>query len=178
MSPALTMQLALAVPLVAAPLIVLARRRPNLRESVTLAAAATLFALVTSLAPQVMDGARPTVILAEPFPGLPLALALEPLGMLFALLASFLWLITSVYSIGYMRGHKEQNQTRFYVYFAIALAAVMGIAFAGNMLTLFVFYEVLTLSTYPLVTHAGTDQARRAGRLYLSILLGDRKSVV
>ncbi|MDH3561419.1 MAG: proton-conducting transporter membrane subunit, partial [Gammaproteobacteria bacterium] len=166
------MLLALTVPLVAVPLVVAARRRPNLRESVTLIAATLLFGLVVSLAPQVMDGARPAVILAEPFPGLPLALALEPLGLLFALIASFLWLITSVYSIGYMRGHKEQHQTRFYAYFAIALAAVMGVAFAGNMLTLFVFYEVLTLSTYPLVTHAGTDQARRAGRVYLGLLLG------
>ena len=166
------MLLALTVPLVAVPLVVAARRRPNLRESVTLIAATLLFGLVVSLAPQVMDGARPTVILAEPFPGLPLALALEPLGLLFALIASFLWLITSVYSIGYMRGHREQHQTRFYAYFAIALAAVMGVAFAGNMLTLFVFYEVLTLSTYPLVTHAGTDQARRAGRVYLGLLLG------
>ncbi|MDH3980122.1 MAG: proton-conducting transporter membrane subunit [Gammaproteobacteria bacterium] len=166
------MLLALTVPLVAVPLVVAARRRPNLRESVTLIAATLLFGLVVSLAPQVMDGARPTVILAEPFPGLPLALVLEPLGLLFALIASFLWLITSVYSIGYMRGHREQHQTRFYAYFAIALAAVMGVAFAGNMLTLFVFYEVLTLSTYPLVTHAGTDQARRAGRVYLGLLLG------
>ncbi len=172
MSPVLTMLLALAVPLAAVPLVVLARHRPNLREAVTLTAAATLFGLVAALAPRVMDGARPTVILAEPFPGLPLALALEPLGMLFALVASFLWLITSVYSIGYMRGHKEQHQTSFYAYFAIALSAAMGVAFAANMLTLFVCYEILTLSTYPLVTHAGTDQARRAGRVYLGLLLG------
>lgn len=172
MNPVYTMLLALAVPLAAVPLVVLARRRPNLRESVTLIAATLLFGLVVTLAPQVMNGARPAVILAELFPGLPLALTLEPLGLLFALIASFLWLITSVYSIGYMRGHKEQHQTRFYAWFAIALAAVMGVAFAGNMLTLFVFYEVLTLSTYPLVTHAGTDQARRAGRVYLGLLLG------
>ncbi len=172
MNLVLTMQLALAVPLAAAPLVVLAGRRPNLRESVTLAAATTLFGLVATLAPRVMDGARPTVTLAEPFPGLPLALALEPLGLLFALVASFLWLITSVYSIGYMRGHKEQHQTRFYACFAIALTATMGVAFAANMLTLFVCYEILTLCTYPLVTHAGTDQARRAGRVYLGLLLG------
>lgn len=172
MNPEFIMLLALAVPLVAAPLVVLARHRPNLRESVTLIAAGLLFGLVVSLAPLVMDGGRPSVILIELFPGLPLALLLEPLGLLFALIASFLWLITSVYSIGYMRDHKEQNQTRFYACFAVALAAVMGVAFAGNMLTLFVFYEVLTLSTYPLVTHAGTDQARRAGRLYLGLLIG------
>jgi multicomponent Na+:H+ antiporter subunit D len=166
------MLLALAVPLAAAPLIVFFGRRPNVRESVTLIAATILFALVVTLAPQIMDGARPSITLAEPLPGLPLALKLEPLGMLFALIASFLWLVTSVYSIGYMRGHNEQHQTRFYAYFAIALSAVMGVAFAGNLLTLFVFYEILTLSTYPLVTHSGTEQARQAGRLYLGLLLG------
>jgi multicomponent Na+:H+ antiporter subunit D len=71
-----------------------------------------------------------------------------------------------------MRGHHEANQTRFFFCFAIAIMSALGIAFSGNMLTLFVFYEVLTISTFPLVTHSGTDEARRAGRVYLGILLG------
>ena len=86
--------------------------------------------------------------------------------MLFALVASGLWIVNSIYSIGYMRGNDETHQTRFYVCFALALAATMGIAFAGNLLTLFLFYEVLTLVTYPLVTHHGTEDARaRRARL-------------
>jgi multicomponent Na+:H+ antiporter subunit D len=92
--------------------------------------------------------------------------------MLFALVASGLWIVNSLYSIGYMRGNKETNQTRFYVCFALALAATMGVAFAGNLFTLFVFYELLTLITYPLVTHHGTDQARQGGRVYLGLLMG------
>ena len=92
--------------------------------------------------------------------------------MMFALVASFLWIVTTIYSIGYMRGHGESNQTRFYACFAIAIASAIGVAFAANLLTLFVFYEALTLSTYPLVTHSGTDEARRAGRVYLGVLLG------
>ena len=96
----------------------------------------------------------------------------EPLGLLFALVASGLWIVTTVYSIGYMRGHRERNQTRFYAFFAVSIASTMGVAFAGNMLTLFVFYEALTLATFPLVTHAGTPEARRAGRIYLGVLLG------
>jgi len=92
--------------------------------------------------------------------------------MLFALLASFLWMVTSVYSIGYMRSHREWRQTSYYSYFAVALGSVMGIAFAGNLFTLFIFYELLTLSTYPLVTHAGDDAARESGRMYLGYLLG------
>jgi multicomponent Na+:H+ antiporter subunit D len=91
---------------------------------------------------------------------------------LFALVASLLWPITTVYAVGYMRAHHEQNQTRFYTAFAVSIAATMCIALAGNMLTLFVFYEVLSVATYPLVTHAGTDKAKRAGRVYLGLLMG------
>ena len=92
--------------------------------------------------------------------------------MLFALVASGLWIVNSLYSIGYMRANGEAHQTRFYVCFALALAATIGIAFAGNLLTLFMCYETLTLVTYPLVTHHGTDEARRAGRVYLGVLVG------
>jgi multicomponent Na+:H+ antiporter subunit D len=79
--------------------------------------------------------------------------------------------VTSIYAIGYMRGHHEVNQTRFYAAFAVAIASTMGIALADNMFTLFLFYEVLTISTYPLVTHAGTEEAKRGGRIYLGILI-------
>ena len=118
------------------------------------------------------EGTRLSLVLVETLPGLPIALAVEPLGMLFALVASFLWILTSLYAIGYMRSHGEQHQTRFYICFAVAIASTMGIALAANMFTLFIFYEALTLSTYPLVTHSGTPEARRAGRVYLGLLLG------
>ena len=166
------MALGVAVPLVGAVLVALTGSRPNLRETVTLITATALFALVASLLPEVAAGGRPAVTLFEMMPGLSIALAAEPLGALFAIVASGLWIVTSLYSIGYMRGHGERNQTRFYVCFAVALACTMGVAFAGNMLTLFLFYEGLTLSTYPLVTHAGTPEAMRAGRTYLGLLLG------
>jgi len=164
--------LAFLTPLAGCVLIGLLRDKPNLREAATLVTAVSLFLLVASLLPAVLHGERPKVVMAEPFPGLTLGFELEPLGMLFALVASFLWIVTSIYSIGYMRGHKHHHQTRFYMYFAIAIASAIGVAFAGNLLTLFVFYEVLTLSTFPLVTHSGTEEAKRAGRLYLGLLLG------
>ena len=119
-----------------------------------------------------MAARAPRVTLLTVLPGLQIAFEVEPLGMLFALIASGLWIVNSLYSIGYMRGNREANQTRFYVCFALALAATMGIAFAGNLFTLFVFYELLTLVTYPLVTHHGTDEARRGGRVYLGLLMG------
>jgi multicomponent Na+:H+ antiporter subunit D len=172
MAPEVVAQFVIAVPLVGAVLIWMLRNNPNQREAATLVTAGTLFVLVVSLFPVVADGGRPAAVLVETLPGLPIGIEVEPLGLLFALIASFLWIVTSIYSIGYMRGHKEKNQTRFYVYFAVALSSAMGVAFAADMFTLFVFYEVLTLSTYPLVTHAGTEEAKRGGRVYLGVLLG------
>ena len=172
MSAATTLLACIALPLLAPLLITALHRWPNPREAVTLLTAAGLCLLVLSLYGTLQGDAMPVVPVAEPVPGLTIAFVLEPLGLLFATLASFLWLVTSVYAIGYMRSHHEEKQTSFYSYFAIALASVMGIAFAANLFTLFIFYEVLTLSTYPLVTHAGNQAARNGGRVYLAYLLG------
>lgn len=166
------LHLAFLIPLLGAVGIALAGKSPNLREGVTLTTAVLLFGTVLQLLDPVLAGERPELVLFEILPGLNIAFKVEPLGMLFGLVASGLWIVNSVYSIGYMRGNQEQNQTRFYVCFALSLAAALAIAFAGNLLTLFLFYEVLTLMTYPLVTHAGTDKARAGGRTYLAILMG------
>ena len=130
-------------------------RRPNLRETVTLVTAALLCLVVFGLLGPVLDGARPEAHVIDVAPGLALAFKVEPLGMLFALVASSLWIVNSIYSIGYMRANDEPRQTGFYVCFAVALGSTIGIAFAKNLFTLFLFYEALTLSTYPLVTHKG-----------------------
>ncbi|OGA24354.1 MAG: cation:proton antiporter [Betaproteobacteria bacterium RIFCSPLOWO2_02_FULL_67_26] len=163
---------AVAVPLAGAVLIAAAHRTPNLRETVTLVTAGLLFLLVASIVPDVLAGGRPHQTLLPVMPGISLAFTVEPLGMLFAVLASGLWIVNSLYSIGYMRGNGEAHQTRYYVCFALAIASTMGIAFAGNLFTLFLFYEALTLVTYPLVTHHGTEEAKRAGRLYIGMLIG------
>ena len=166
-----TALLAVLVPLAGTLFIRAFRSHPNLREAATLVTAGVLFLLVLSLWPEVTAGGRPGITLMEPLPGLPLRLEVEPLGLLFALVASSLWIVTSLYSIGYMRGHREGHQTRFYIFFAIAIASTMGVAFSGNLFTLFLFYEALTLCTFPLVTHHQTEAAKRAGRIYLGILL-------
>jgi multicomponent Na+:H+ antiporter subunit D len=168
----ITILLSLITPLIGAFLILAARHYPNLRETVTLITASTLFYWVCTLFPEVMDGGRPENTLLEMLPGLNIAFKIEPLGMVFAGVASFLWIVTTIYSIGYMRGHHEENQTRFYFYFAISLMAAIGVAFSANMMTLFIFYEILTLCTFPLVTHHGTEETKRAGRIYLGLLLG------
>jgi len=164
--------IALALPLAGAVGIALAGRiNANLREAVTLATAGALAWTVWGLLPELMAGGRPSLSLFEIVPGIEIAFKVEPLGMLFAALASGLWIVNSVYSIGYMRGNNEKHQTRFYVFFALSLAATMGIAFAANLFTLFLFYEALTLSTYPLVSHKGDADTVRSARVYLGILL-------
>jgi multicomponent Na+:H+ antiporter subunit D len=163
--------LALLLPVVGGLLVLALGRWPNAREAATLLTGATLFTVVFSLLDPVRGGATPSFTLTEVMPGVTLGLEVEPLGLLFALVASFLWIVTTVYSIGYMRGHHEENQTRFYFFFAISIGGALGVAFAANLFTLFAFYEVLTLCTFPLVTHHGTDAARKAGRVYLGILL-------
>ena len=171
MNAAQLVEWSIYVPLIGAILITLTGKNPNLREAVSLSTAVLLFIMVCMVANAVWLGERPEVVLAQPFPEVAITLSVEPLGMLFALVASFLWIITTIYAIGYMRGHHEENQTRFYICFAIAIAAVMGVAYSGNLFTLFVFYEMLTISTYPLVTHAGTEKAKAGGRIYLGILI-------
>jgi len=163
---------AMCIPAVAALLIPVFHRIPNLREAVTLIAAALLALTTWHLYPLVAAGARPDVLVVKVVPGLEFAFAIEPLGLVFALVASSLWIVNSVYSIGYMRGNDEPRQTQFYVCFAVSIAAALGLAFSKNLFTLFLFYEMLTLSTYPLVTHKGTPEAMKAGRVYLMLLIG------
>ena len=164
--------LAILLPLLASVLIVMADKKPNLREAITLITASMVAMLVIILATHINTGERPSFEVLDVIPGITVSFAVEPLGMLFALVAGVLWLVTSIYAMGYMRGHNEKNQTRFYAAFAIAISSTLAAAFSGNMFTLFLCYEILTLSTYPLVTHAGTEEAKRSGRIYLGILLG------
>jgi multicomponent Na+:H+ antiporter subunit D len=156
---------ALVIPFAGAALIPVFHRLPNLREAVTLVTALALFLAVLGLLGPTLAGARPEALNLEVVPGLALAFEVEPLGLLFALVASALWIVTSIYSIGYMRGNNEPRQTSYYVCFAVALGSTMAIAFAKNLFTLFLFYEALTLSTYPLVTHKADAESIRAGRI-------------
>jgi multicomponent Na+:H+ antiporter subunit D len=172
MIPETAILVAIVLPLVGALAIVLAGRiGPNIREAATAITSLSLIWVVWGLLPTLMDGGRPSVEVSELMPGLTIAFTVEPLGMLFAALASGLWLINSIYSVGYMRGNKEKNQTRFFACFALALSATMGIAFAGNLFTLFLCYELLTLSTYPLVAHKGDPATVRSARIYIGVLL-------
>ncbi len=163
--------LAVLAPVAGALLVALSSRWPNLREAWTLLTTVVTVALVASLLSSVTSGQTVSTTLFELSPGVDIALRADAAGMIFGLLASSLWVAASVYSIGYMRGLNESNQTRFYVAFALSIAAAIGVAFAANLLTFVLFYEMLTLMTYPLVTHRGTPEAIKAGRKYLAYTL-------
>jgi multicomponent Na+:H+ antiporter subunit D len=171
MSGEALLAIAIALPVAGAALVALCHRHPNLREAVSLVTAALTLATVLALAGPVAEGARPSLVLGSIAPGLAFALSLEPLGLLFALVASGLWLVSGVYSIGYLRGNAEKHQTRFFACFALAIACALGVALSANLFTLYVFYEALTLVTWPLVTHHADDEARSGGRTYLALLL-------
>jgi NADH-quinone oxidoreductase subunit L/multicomponent Na+:H+ antiporter subunit D len=166
--PALTV----LVPLVAVVPILASRSRPNLREGWTVAAAVLTLGTAARAAAAAGDGVVLETTLGAVVRGTPFAFRADALGALFGLLAAGLWLVASVYSVGYLRSLDERAQTRYFAAFAASVGATLGVAFAANLLTLFVFYELLTVATYPLVTHQETATARRAGRTYLAYTLG------
>ncbi|WP_248896569.1 proton-conducting transporter membrane subunit [Haloplanus halobius] len=170
--------LAVALAAVAVVPILASGRRPNLRESWTILAAGGAFAIVASMLPAALNGTILVSELGTFVAGVDLSLRADPLGLLFATVASLLWLITSFYSIGYVRGLDEHAQTRYFAAFAASVAAALGVAFAANLVTLFVFYELLTVATYPLVTHDETPEARAAGRKYLAYTFGGGVAVL
>ena len=163
--------LILLIPIVGAFFIYAYRKKENQRESVTFITAISLFLCVINLF--IGDTiSRETVDVITFFPGVTLSFFYDHLSIVFAFVASSLWIITSMYSIGYMRGANEKNQTRFFICFAIAISATMGVAFSSNLFTLYIFYEALSISTYALVGHHQGEDAKAGARKYLIYLFG------
>ncbi len=160
------------VSLIAVVPIVFFGRTPNMREFFTFLAGCVKLGLVLTMLPAVLAGNTIEFTLWRILPNLAIAFRVDAFGMLFALVASSLWIVTSVYSVGYMRSLKEHSQTRFFAFFSVALSATIGVAFSANLFTLYLFYEMLSLSTYPLVTHHQDKEARTGGRTYLTYLMG------
>ena len=177
-SPDHRLLLALLVPLIGAGLVMATGRRPNLREACSLLSALLLFGLVWSLVGEVRDGAKLQWTLFELLPGLSFALRADALSMIFALVASFLWILTVFYSAGYMRGLGEHAQTRFNTCFALALFGAIGCAFADNLLTLYLFYEIVSICTYPLVAHHQDNESYGGARMYIIYLTTTAKGLI
>ncbi|NJB67115.1 multicomponent Na+:H+ antiporter subunit D [Desulfobaculum xiamenense] len=164
--------IAVLVSLAVMPIIASCGKSPNAREAWTFIAAAIKLAIIASMIPAVLDGIQFTYTMFEVIPGVPLAFKVDAFGLLFAIVSSSLWILTSIYSIGYMRAEHEHSQTRYFAFFALALSSTIGVAFSANLLTMYMFYEILSLSTYPLVTHHQDREARASGRKYLLYIMG------
>jgi len=163
---------AVLLPIIVAFLILLSNKRPNLRESWTLLGSVLLFLTVSSMRPIVLAEGPIQWTWFNLLPNIDFAFNVDAFGLVFATTSSSLWILVSLYSIGYMRSLKEHAQTRYYFCFALALLGAIGIALSSNLVTMFVFYEILTLSTYPLVAHEESPEAISAGHKYLAYLLG------
>jgi multicomponent Na+:H+ antiporter subunit D len=126
---------------------------------------ATLKLLIVALMLWGVSEGRTFTLNLPLLPGLDMMLSADPLALLFVTLSAQLWLLTTVYAIGYLED--SPNRSRFFGFFSLCVTATVGVALAGNLLTFIIFYEMLTLSTYPLIVHRGTETARRAGQIYL-----------
>ena len=170
--------LAILAPLLGAGLVMATGKRPNVREFCSFLAAATLFVITASLIPAVHAGQKLHFTVFQLLPGLSISLRADALSMVFAISASFLWVITVFYSAGYMRGLREHEQTRFNTCFALALFGAIGCAFADNLLTLYLFYEIVSICTYPLVAHHQDEESYESGKKYLTYLTATAKGLI
>ena len=164
--------LSILTPLIAFFITPLLSSSPNLRDSLGPIGGIITFYSSLNIASLYLDGEILNFTFFQINETLSISFKITGLGVIFGLVASGLWILASIYTIGYMRGNKEKNQTRFFTFYSIAIFAAICIAYSGNLLTLFIFYEVLTFSTYPLVAHKQNDEAKKAGRLYMGILVG------
>ena len=168
--------LALCIPFAAMFIIFYFKKAPNQRDATSFIAAILTFLTVISMAPVILSGRTIEYTLFNTLPGASFKFRVDALGMIFATIASFLWIFASVYSVGYMRSAKEHAQTRFFASFTVSIFAAVGGAFAANLFTLIIFYEVLSLATYPLVYHKETEESWQGSKKYVVYLVGTSKT--
>lgn len=170
--------IAILIPAIAVVLILISSKSPNLREAWSFVAAIASFLIVASMIPFVMAGGIIEYTAFTILPGIEFKLRVDGLGVFFAMTASFLWILTTAYSIGYMRSEKENSQTRYFCCFAISVCSALGVAFSANLFVLYLFYEVLSIMTYPLVAHHEDDAAWDGSRKYVVYLVGLAKTAL
>lgn len=140
----------------------------RLRTTLNLAGATLKVLLVFVLLAGVYRG-ETYAISVEFLPGVPFALGADGHSVLFVTLSSILWFWTTIYAVGYLED--SPHRSRFFGFFSLCVTATTGIALSANLVTFLTFYELLTVSTYPLVVHRGTPEAMRGGRVYLTYTL-------
>jgi len=151
------------------------RKSQNAREAVSFIAAALACLAVARFIPEVLKGVIWKTDVFHLLPGLTISFCLDGLGLIFALIATFLWFLATSYNIGYMRSLKEHAQTRYYFCFGVAIFGAVGVAMSANVFTLYLFYEVISVFTYPLVAHHEDDEGFAGGKKYMVYLMGTSK---
>ena len=152
------------------------KKHPNLRESCSVTAAVLMFAIIASMVPDILAGRTLHYGIFKILPGITVTLRADAFSMIFALAASFLWILAAFYSMGYMRGLNEHAQTRFNACFALSLFGAMGVAFSDNLFTLYLFYEIVSICTYPLVAHHQDQEGYDGARKYIVYLTSTAKA--
>ena len=167
--------LPLIVTFVAPFAILLTGKKENVREGVSFAAAILTFLAVARFIPEVLSGVVHKIDIFTILPGVTLSVCLDGLGIIFALIAPFLWAFATSYNVGYMRSLKEHAQTRYYFCFAVAIFGAVGVAMSANVFTLYFFYEIISIFTYPLVAHHEDEEAFSGAKKYMVYLMGTSK---
>ncbi len=159
------------IPLLSALVIFFTGKWPGVNNSITVTSSVLLFTYTCLCTLYWVYGDHSQFILMDFGNNLHISLKLESTGVIFSLLISFLWVLTSIYAICYMQNnYADSNHSSFLCFFSISIGCAMFIAFSGDLLTTFVFYELLTISTYPLVTYNSTNESMIAGRYYVGVL--------
>ena len=168
--------LAVLIPLIGSILVMLLDKDENIRETISSVSSIALFVVVCSMVPTIFAGKTLYYNVFTILPGVTISLRADPMSMIFAMVASSLWTIAVFYSMGYMRGLKEHAQTRFNACFAIAIFGAIGVAFSDNLFTMYLFYEIVSVCTYPLVAHHQDQEGYEGGRKYLVYLTATAKA--
>ena len=159
-------------------LIIFSRRRPNLREFWSIAGSTLTFLSVLPMVSEIWQGKTIHYTLSVIAPGISISFRVDGLSLIFGIASSFLWIFASFYNIGYMRSLGEHAQTRYYACFTAAILGAQGVSYSGSLFTLYLFYEIITIVTYPLVAHHQDEEAYEGGRKYLVYLMGTSKGLL
>ncbi len=167
--------LALFIPLAGAMGVLLNGSKEDIREAISSVSSILLLIVVAGMVPTVLRGEMLQLTLFTILPGMTVTLRADAMSMIFALVASSLWTIAVYYSMGYMRGLKEHAQTRFNACFALAIFGAIGVAFSDNLFTMYLFYEIVSICTYPLVAHHQDEEGYNGARKYIVYLTSTAK---
>ncbi|HIJ77698.1 MAG: monovalent cation/H+ antiporter subunit D family protein [Desulfobulbaceae bacterium] len=170
--------LAVMTALAGSILVMMSGRKPNIRESWSFIAAVTMFSIIASMIPTILSGKTLVYQLFKILPGLTVTFRVDAFSMIFAVVASFLWILAVFYSAGYMRGLHEHAQTRFNTCFALSLFGAIGVAFSDNLFTMYLFYEIVSVCTYPLVAHHQDEEGYQGAKKYIVYLTTTAKGML